>query len=298
MELWVGDPVSKQFTPVTPRAASSTSLSAGFATQAPTAATHELAWAPDGSRYVFASTGSTRDYDLYLEGGTAISAAPGADGGASFSPDGTSLLFTSARSGEGDLYLLSVADLTAPARRLSKTTVTSEVYATWHPQGMGLAWVAHGETGDHVFWSPALGDEPLQVTDARGSQTRPQFSPTGRWIAYYQSREDSGFDLMAVEPGSKPFRIAEKVVPDSSGPSWTPADELVFVQDIDEAFDPIAVAPVTAPETARMLDLPTVGHGDLDLGIRDGRVQLAYVAQGREGDARREFKKLYVVALD
>lgn len=298
VELWVGNVKARTFVPVAPRSGSSTSLTAGFASRTSTTASHELAWAPDSTRYVFSSTGSNRDYDLYLLGGTAVDPSPGADGGAKFSPDGSTLVFTSARSGEGDLYLLSIADLAAPPKQLTSTTRTSEVYATWHPAGKGLAWVTHSDSGDHIYWTPKLSGEPLQVTDAPGSQTRPSFSTTGRWIAYYQSRADAGFDLMAVEPGSKPFLVAEQVVPDSTGPSWTPADELVFVQDLDEAFDPIMIASIAEPELARALDLPTVGHGDLDLVVTDKGMQLAYVAQGRDGDERREFKKLYVVTLN
>ncbi|TNE89107.1 MAG: hypothetical protein EP330_11755 [Deltaproteobacteria bacterium] len=290
VETWVGKPGS--FTPIAPRSAS-TSLTAGFATRTAVAATHELAWSPTGT-YAFSSTGSERDYDLYLEGGTPIAPGPGTDGGAAFSPDGSQLVFTSARTGEGDLYLLAAADLAAPPRRLTTSTQTAEVYATWHPGGKGLAWVQHADDGDHIYWAPSLGDDPLQVTEDKGSQTRPRFSPDGRWLAYYQSRADGGLDLMAVEPGSKPFALAERVVPDSSGPSWLSPSEVVFVLDNDEAFDPIAVVDVSSPDTTRALDLPTVGH--TDLAVSGGK--LAYVAQGREGDARRDWRKLYLVELD
>jgi Tol biopolymer transport system component len=294
VETWVGK--EGAFAPIAPRSAGS-GLTAGFTTQAAASATHDLTWSPTGT-YVFSSTGSQRDYDLYLEGGTPIAGGPGAEGGPAFSPDGRYLAFTSARTGDGDLYLLETADLASPPRQLTRDPSTAELYVTWHPGGKGLAWVAHAADGDHIYWAPAMGDEPLQVTRGAGSQTRPTFSPDGAWIAYYQSRSDGGLDLMVAQPGSKPFTVAERVVADLRGPTWLDGSHLVFVQDLDEAFDPIRTVSIHAPEAATTLDLPTVGHTDLDVSWSNGKTRLAYVAQGREGESTRSWRRLYMVVLE
>jgi hypothetical protein len=43
----------------------------------------------------------------------------------------------------------------------------------------------------------------------------------------------------------------------------------------------------------------TVRHGDLDVAKRsDGKVWIAYTAQGRKTDSDRSFQRLYLVALE
>ena len=50
--------------------------------------------------------------------------------------------------------------------------------------------------------------------------------------------------------------------------------------------------------TTKVLELGTVGHGDLDVAkLADGKLWIAYAAQGKKTDAARTFDKLYVSEL-
>ena len=71
--------------------------------------------------------------------------------------------------------------------------------------------------------------------------------------------------------------------------------ELIVVLDDDSRFDPIALVPLHGE--VRVLELGTVGHGDLAVSHRDGQTWVAWVAQGRKGDAVRDFKRLFVAPL-
>jgi hypothetical protein len=72
----------------------------------------------------------------------------------------------------------------------------------------------------------------------------------------------------------------------------------VFVSNNDAAFDPVlAVSPLGG--VPALVDTRTVGNSDLDLTQgTDGQLYIALSAQGRLKDPVRDYKRLYVMALD
>ena len=300
VELYQGDPKTGSFMRVMPavRPGSST-MTTGFGSAAkPGAVVDDLAWSPAsvGTRFVFAASNDLQDYDLYLGGGSALAASPGADGGPRWSPDGRWVVFTSARTGQGDLYLLDVLALDKPPQRLSNDATGSELFPTWSSDSTRLVFVGHSDKGDNLWLLPNLTDPPVRLTDWEHSQLRPSYSPDGSRVAFYANREDVGrFDLYVVEPkpGSAPTLLAKDVKPNAIGPSWTPdGTHIVYVSDDDEKLDPVAVVRVSDPSKVAILDLGTVGNGDLDVAMSDGRLQIALIAQGKKVDRERSFAKL------
>ncbi len=302
IELHVGRPEPEGFTKVELGARAGGALLEGFATTSTAGRVmHELAWAPHAAGvYAFVASNDHRDYDLYISEGVPLAPAPGADGGPVWSPDGRYLAFTSARTGQGDLYLLDIQQIDQPPRQLTSDPTHSELFATWSADSQSIVYVGHAEQGDHLWLLPSLEGTAVELTSWSGLQIRPRFAPSGRMVAFYANQEDpERFDLYVMEAsvGAKAVKLAEGVVVDSKGPSWAPdGQRIVYVADDDTAYDPIRVVSA-AGGTPRTLDLGTVGHGDLDLATRGGSTWLAYVAQGREGDLTRDFKRLYVTPL-
>lgn len=301
IELYVGDPDGPRFSRITPGLRGSSSITEGFGkVSAGGEVAHELCFAPPSiGRFVYSASNDRQDYELYISGGGSLTDAPGADGGCAWSPDGRFVAFTSGRTGEGDLYLLDVTEIEKPPRRLTSIDDSSELFVAWSPDSTKLAFVAHSNSGDNLWLIPALGDEPIQLTDWTGNQVRPTFSPDGRWIAFYANLEDADRnDLYIVEPHptAVPRLVARGVVANSAGPAWTPdGQHLVIVLDDDQKFDPIAIVEAKPGATPVALDLGTVGHGDIDVvGDGDGSLLVAYVAQGRGRDDTRDFKRLFV----
>lgn len=299
IELYVGEPRPGGFGRIEAKARPTSALTAGFQTAPPSRVAHEITWAPPAmGAFVYAASNDLQDYDLYLSGGGTLAPAPGADGLPRWSPDGSRIVFTSARTGEGDLYVVDVQAVEQPPVRLTSRTDSSELYADWSPDGQRLVYVAHSEAGDNLWLLPAPGEPPVRLTAWAGNQIRPRFSSDGR-IAFYANAEDrERFDLYVMRPGESPTLLARGVYPDARGPSFTPdGRHLVYVADDDAALDPVRavrVAPGAAPVT---LDLGTVGHGDLDLVRGDGEVWIAVVAQGRRTDPVRDYLRLFVAAL-
>lgn len=304
IELHVGDPHTKRFTRVQPSARSGTGLTQGFNTSASAGkVSHELSWAPASiGRFVYSSSTDAKDYDLYISGGGSIAPHPAADGGAAWSPDGRHIVFTSSRTGQGDLYLTDVNTIEAPPRRLTRDPEASELYVSWSPDGSSLTWVGHSSRGDNIWILPSLDGQAQQLTNWKGSQIRPTWSPAGGRVAFYaNAQEDDRFDLyvMDARAGATPSLLVRGVVPDARGPAWTPdGAHLVFTLNKDDQYDPIGVVSSTDGRRMRALRLGTVGHGDLDVArSADGRLWLAYVAQGSRADSEHDFKRLYVAEI-
>ena len=289
---------------VEPVAVGSSGLTAGFSGGPPQTVVHELTWSPTSLNTLLTSaSGTDRDYDLYLETGSPIAAHPGADGGAAWSPDGRYIAFSSARSGQGDVYLLAVEDLSAEPRQITGDPTSSELYVSWSPDSKSLAFVGHTRTGDNVYLVPDVDyPAPAPITTWSRTQTRPSFSPDGSQLAFYSNHDDAGrFDLYVMAlPSGKPRLQIEGVVMNHDGPQWSPdGQSIVYVKDDDDAYDPVYTVVVGNPASATPIATGTVGNGDLDVVVgTDGRTYLAVAAQGREDEATKDFKRVYVMPLD
>lgn len=288
---------------VQPRRRQSSGATAGFTSRASGQVVHEVSFAPPAiGRFVFSASGSAADYDLHISGGGPVAAGPGADGGPAWSPSGRMIAFTSARTGQGDLYLLDIGKITAPPIQLTSDPTSAELYPAWSPDSSRLAYVGHSPVGDNLWLiDAARGADARQLTRWKGTQTHPQFSPDGTKLAFYADREgNERFDLYVMDlAGGEPTRLATDIVPNATGPSWTPSgDRILFVANDDDRFDPICSIEVRSGATPQVHDLGTVGHGDLSVARDGDGLMVAYVAQGLIDDRERTFKRLFMSRID
>jgi Tol biopolymer transport system component len=216
------------------------------------------------------------------------------------------LVFSSARTGEGDLYLVDFSKPGEPVR-LSSIPGSSEVDAAWSPDGAAVAFVAHTDAGDNVWVidNVRAKSEPRRLTADTATQVRPTWAPSSPLrLAFYQYAPGSGseldrVDLMVATPQGGVRKLVEGIVPDEQGPAWTPDGlHLVVVLDDSAAFDPIARVDAKSGTVTR-LSTGTVGNRDLTVGYtREGDVFLAVCAQGEAGDALRDFRRVMVMPLE
>jgi len=285
---------------VTPTSRGSSSLTAGFSTSGTESVIHELTFSPSAlGTYIYSASGSDSDYDLYLQGGTRLAASPGADGGPTWSPSGNHVAFTSARTGQGDVYLLNVADLSQPPTRLTSDATSSELYVAWSPNGESLAFVGHNNIGDNIWIIDNIANPGQRaLTNWARTQTRPSFSPDGRHVAFYSNREEiNRFDLYVSPVNGTPRKLYSGVVMNENGPVWMPdSTELLFVADQDDQYDPVYRTDLSG--SSSRINTGTVGNGDMDVAaLGDGNVYLAITAQGTTNGNNRDFKQLYVVPI-
>lgn len=302
IELYVGTPFQGAFQRIQATQRAASAVTQGFRRSTGGQVAHELTWAPstlDKDLFLFAASNEGFDYDLYLAGGTPVAPAPGADGGAAWSPDGRWIVFTSARTGEGDLYLIDTATMEGTPKRLTSMPKSSELYVTWSSDAQMLAFVAHSKSGDNIWLLPSVGAKPARLTGWAGNQIRPRFSPTEPRLAFYANREQPGRDdLYVVDIGGTPKILVRGVYPDVQGPTWTPdGKHIVYVADDDDAYDPVRAVDVVRQRSVD-LDTGTVGNTDLDVTVRDGQMWVSVVAQGRTDDEVRNFKRLFIWKTD
>lgn len=303
VELFLGDPLARQFHKLNP-APPPSSLTQGFAgrSRAARIAT-DAAFAPAGiGRLAYTASTTGRDLDLVVTGSGPLAPSPGMDGGADWSPDGQWIAFTSSRTGEGDLYVIDPSLPDATPRRLTFTEHAAELHVDWSPDARSVVYVSRGSTGDHLWRIAVDGGPPVQLTRWPGSQTLPRYAPQGRSVAFYSNhvrRDRVDLYVMPDVPDAAPTLLAEDVVPNSAGPAWTPDGRaIVFTSRDDEAYNPINIVPVDVPAAVQTLPFDTIGHGDLAVTmLPDGTLRVAYVAQGRANDRNLAYRRLYVADL-
>ena len=252
-------------------------------------------------RLIYSASNTQMDFDLYLDRGSALTHAKGADGDPDWSAKGRWMVFTSARTGQGDLYLLDLHRAGTPPVRLTSNPESSELDAVFAPHDDQLLYVTHTDQGDNLYLISDLSNPvPEQITRWSRSQVKPSWSPDGQHIAFYSNHDFvDRTDLYVMRLGSAAYPVALGVVKNQNGPSWTPdGQELVYVLDDDDAFDPVYRVPIANPDQARLVPTQTVGNGDLDVVLgTDGKVWLAITAQGRVEDPVRDYKRIYIMTL-
>jgi serine/threonine-protein kinase len=152
---------------------------------------------PDGQRLAFSTSSITNMYvgvyDL-LRGGRTRLTTEGRYGGASWTPDGKRVAFTS----KGGLFS-RVVDGSGPVEPLGVTSSTA-VPHSWTPDGSTLALIEFSsDTTEDIFVLALDGDrrpEPLIRTPF--IETGPEFSPDGHWLAYAST--ESGRHEVYVQP--------------------------------------------------------------------------------------------------
>ncbi len=170
----------------------------------------EASWSPDGRHILYTrlkpggDDGDLWIYDTVTETHTELIAEPGYDGGPFFSPDGTRICYRSDRRGDKalQLYISELAfddsgKVTGIAREIP---ITDNDHVNWAPfftpDGSMLFYatsaVSHGNY--EVFAIDATGDEKpedrarVRITDARGFDGLPVFTPDGAWMMWTAQR--------------------------------------------------------------------------------------------------------------
>ena len=123
------------------------------------------------------------------------------------SPDGTRVVVSSDRSGNPDLWSLTLDD-----KELTQLTddPTPDWLPSYSPDGRAIAFYAY-RSGNRDLWiMPRSGGPARQITRHKGSDLSPGWSPDGRSLYFYSNRSGN-VDLWSVSiDGGEP----KQLVPD------------------------------------------------------------------------------------
>jgi serine/threonine-protein kinase len=199
-------------------------------------------FSPDGQKLALdINDGRQRDiwvYEWARDTLTQLTFDPAMDRSPVWTPDGKRIVFASdrARTGIGNLYWVN-ADGTGEVTRLTDSPDT-EVPFSWHPTGKYLAYQAlRNATGWDLAILAMEGDAQRGWTPGKSSvflstpvtDVGPQFSPDGRFLAYFANESGNLFDVYVRPfpgPGGK-WRVSTD---GGIYPQWSrTAPELLFL---------------------------------------------------------------------
>ncbi len=244
----------------------------------------EVHLSPDGKRaaVVLADSGSTRDVWIF-DVGRSVPAKftfdPSDDREPIWSPDGSRILFNSARKGSLDLYQK------ASSGAGNEEVLLADGFQKWpesvSPDGRFLLYAILGPAAapnsNDVWVLPLSGDrKPFPFVESPAfAELRSQFSPDGRWVAY-ASNESGRFEVYLKPfpgPGGK-FLVSTAGGHD---PRWRrDGKELFYVSEKQMMAVTVAATTTSVDVGAArpLFDLPT-------LPIEQGRAVYDVTADGQ-----------------
>jgi Tol biopolymer transport system component len=155
---------------------------------------------PDGRRVVVART-IEGNQDLWLLDNTRTTRFtfdPAIDSFPVWSPDGTHIIFTARRTGQGDIYLKQVSGGGAEELVLASDQV--KTVTSWSSDGRFLLFInIDPQTNADLWVLPFTGDrKPSVFLKTPFREAYPSFSPNGQWVAYHSN--ESGRPEIYVRP--------------------------------------------------------------------------------------------------
>ena len=196
---------------------------------------------PDNSRLAFASLGregwSIRMFSFELNRYVAFPAgnAGGSNQSPAWSGDGSKIAFSSARTGNPEIWLSD-----ASGGNLHKLTAFKgpNIGPTFNPRtGAQIAWVS-GRTGEpQIYTMDVDGSNVQRITDG-GYAVSPSWSPNGQLLAFSWNRkygpgDPGGDDIHVIDLASKDYLQITHESGSNDFPSWSPdSRHIVFERAI------------------------------------------------------------------
>ena len=242
---------------------------------------YEFSWFPGSSAFVFTSNagrgaynlfvGSVEEDDSFLEhikdrlnpepmgGYYRITGEMYKDGQAKVSPDGSRVVFTSGRTGNGDLYLYDLNE--GSLKRLTKSEGT-DFFPRWSPDGSDIVYTTGGKQSHdiHIIRNVGTAEQAnVELVKWFFDDVLPSYSPDGRYISFYTTynRERDPFNtkrwgvMIVPADGSAPkagkdlipfFHIGDVVKDNMQGTAWFPdSRHLLYAKNIDSDYNPIYI---------------------------------------------------------
>jgi len=201
---------------------------------------------PDGTRAAVTLRDANRNMDVWVVDAvrgmrTRFTFDPAEESIGVWSPDGASIAFDSARTGRRDLYRKTANG--SGSEDLIDANPINKVPTSWSPDGKSLLYNSAAgtpRTGNDLWIVPLAGQQkPYVFLQTPFNETRAQFAPDGRWIAY--SSNESGRNEVYVAPypatGSK-WQVSSN---GGGSPRWRRDGRELFYVALDGSLTAVAL---------------------------------------------------------
>ena len=181
----------------------------------------EPAWSPDGSTIAFSSRRSGT-FDLYVMSSDGTGAEHLTSGPENDShPSWSPDARRLTFQRDGGIYVLTTADMRA--RRVSEKTV-EEGEPAWSPDGAWIAYVRRtpGTPVRELWITRPDGSDQHALTAGGATVTTPAWSPDSSRIVFSTNQDGEIFELYTVGVDGKGIRSVTPTAGDMFEPSWSP----------------------------------------------------------------------------
>jgi WD40-like Beta Propeller Repeat/Lysyl oxidase len=142
------------------------------------------------------------------------------DGDPAVAPDGRRIAFSSARTGNREIYVANTT--TGEVRRLTASRKLEDRNPTWSPDGLRIAWQAGASDLDaDLYAMRADGRKKRRLVAAPGDDIDPAWSPDGTRIAFASNRSGA-YDLWIVPGEGGEEALLLDVRGAARAPAWSP----------------------------------------------------------------------------
>jgi TolB protein len=153
----------------------------------------------------------------------------------SWSPEGSLLLFTSWRAGNGPAIWVMSPETRKPFLISGRPGLNTS--AAYSPDGQHIACTLSQDGNAEIYVLDARGGNAQRLTNHRSIDTAPAWSPTGRELAFTSDRSGSPQVYLMDAVGGSIRRLTFDVDYTDS-PSWSPkGDRIAFVNRVGGGFD-------------------------------------------------------------
>lgn len=170
-------------------------------------------WSPSAG--VSFTTNRHVDYEIYL-GGVRLTNSLGNDQHGAWSPDGTKVVFESARNINQELWIMN-ADGSNPVQLTFGDG--NFAYPSWSPDGSRIAFSGIQGGSQEIFTIKPDGTDLRQLTNNTEVDADPCWSPSGTKIAFHSGR-DGNFEIYTMNINGTNQTNITNSLGDDRAPSW------------------------------------------------------------------------------
>ncbi len=261
---------------------------------------YEFTWFPSDELFIFTSNAGMGEYNLFLGSISGendffkkiISVLPltrfgeyymltrqmSKDGQARVSPEGKRIVFTSGRTGNGDLYMINIE--TGKLKRLTFSEET-DFFPRWSPDGKDIVYTTGGKFAHdiHVIRNAGTDEQKDEVlVKWLFDDVLPKYSPDGKYIAFYTTYnlERDPFNtkrwgiMVIPSDGSAPkagkelvsyFKIPNVIKDNNQGVGWLPdSRRILYAKSIESGYNPIYIFDVETGEEVLVETKTRINH--------------------------------------
>lgn len=220
-------------------------------------------------RLVFhsARTGDLEIYTMNADGTDVrqLTNTPGRDLEPDWSPDGTAIVFTSARDNPNSVQLYLMNSDGSNQQPLMPFVAADYLGAAWSPDGERIAFYTNVDGNMEVYTVRKDGSDLTNLSRHPSNDMMPDWSPDGQRLLFVSERDGNRELYVMNADGSNQVRLTDSFESELR-PRWSPDGKTILFQQstVDDQSDLYVMdapsASVAGPidETARLLTLPIV----------------------------------------